>query len=114
MVLHNACPSRPGFVPSAAPQANAGRVMAGGMSTALQQAAGIQILNERWNLIMPFVEMPGLKGKVYVPARQEESCRKHPCRDCYFCQMCSDDRCKLCLARENGESRASIEKQDKK
>jgi hypothetical protein len=23
--------------------------------------------------------------------------KKHPCRDCRFCQWCSDDRCQLCL-----------------
>ncbi len=34
-------------------------------------------------------EIPGLPGKVYVPERQEESFKKHPCKDCYFCQSCS-------------------------
>ncbi len=62
--------------------------------------------------MMRFVEMPGLKGKIYVPERQEESFKKHPCKDCYFCQLCSDDRCKLCQTRENDECRAATEKQD--
>ncbi|WP_193377078.1 hypothetical protein [Geobacter sp. OR-1] len=24
--------------------------------------------------------------------------KKHPCKDCEYCQWCSDDRCRLCLA----------------
>ncbi|MBT0665612.1 hypothetical protein KI809_14985 [Geobacter pelophilus] len=24
--------------------------------------------------------------------------KKHPCQDCSYCQWCSDDRCRLCLA----------------
>jgi hypothetical protein len=45
---------------------------------------------------MPFVSRPGLNGKIYVP----EHCpgrKKHNCRNCYACQVCSDDRCSLCL-----------------
>jgi hypothetical protein len=26
--------------------------------------------------------------------------KKHPCKDCKFCQWCSDERCRLCLGRE--------------
>jgi len=33
---------------------------------------------------MPFVEMPGLPGKVYVPERQEESFKKHPCKIVFY------------------------------
>jgi len=46
---------------------------------------------------MSFVSVPGLKGKVYVPEKPQESLKKHPCRECYFCQFCSDDRCRVCL-----------------
>ncbi|MBA4367966.1 MAG: hypothetical protein C0403_10055 [Desulfobacterium sp.] len=53
---------------------------------------------------MPFVEIPGLKGKVYVPAEAPEEIRKHRCRDCFSCQWCSDDRCCVCL-KEKGCSR---------
>lgn len=27
--------------------------------------------------------------------------KKHPCPDCTFCQWCGDDRCELCLRKEN-------------
>jgi hypothetical protein len=50
---------------------------------------------------MAFVEMPGFKGKVYVPEKKPGSAKKHPCKDCYACQMCSDDRCNLCLRQKN-------------
>jgi len=46
---------------------------------------------------MSFVSVPGLKGKVYVPEKTQESIKKHPCKECYFCQFCSDDRCRVCL-----------------
>ena len=59
---------------------------------------------------MPFVEIPGLIGKVYVPERQEESFKKYPCKDCYFCQSCSDNKCKLCLNFKNCECQTSLEK----
>jgi len=31
---------------------------------------------------------------------EKEILKKHPCKDCSFCQWCSDDRCRLCLNRE--------------
>jgi hypothetical protein len=45
---------------------------------------------------MPFETVPGLKGKVYVPETRVQSPKRYPCRDCYACQMCSDDRCNVC------------------
>jgi len=45
---------------------------------------------------MPFETVPGLRGKVYMPEPQTASPKKYACRDCYSCQMCSDDRCSLC------------------
>jgi hypothetical protein len=48
---------------------------------------------------MPFITVPGLKGKVYVPQEAQGSFKKNPCKDCYSCQLCSDDRCGVCLSR---------------
>ncbi len=46
-----------------------------------------------------FVPCPGgLPGKCFVPPADAQ--RKHPCRDCFSCQWCSDDRCALCRARQ--------------
>ena len=56
---------------------------------------------------MPFVELPGITGKVYVPEVPQEGPKKHPCKDCYFCQMCSDDRCRLCIGPKNCKNRKS-------
>ena len=47
---------------------------------------------------MPFESVPGLKGKVYVPAESREGSKKYPCKDCFACQHCSDDRCGVCLS----------------
>ena len=52
---------------------------------------------------MPFVTVPGLEGKVYVPEKQGEIHKKHPCKDCYSCQHCSDDRCRVCLCPQKDE-----------
>jgi hypothetical protein len=41
--------------------------------------------------------IPGLKGKIYVPDNTCGSPRKHHCTDCFSCQLCSDERCGLCL-----------------
>jgi hypothetical protein len=49
---------------------------------------------------MSFVSVPGLKGKVYVPEKQQENLKKHSCKECFFCQFCSDDRCRVCLGNK--------------
>ena len=48
---------------------------------------------------MPFVKMPGVTGKVYVPELLPGQTRKHTCPDCFACQQCSDDRCTVCLGQ---------------
>ena len=50
---------------------------------------------------MPFIYRPGLNGKVYVP-EQLPGQKKHNCKACFSCQVCSDDRCNLCL-EQTGE-----------
>jgi hypothetical protein len=45
---------------------------------------------------MSFKTVRGLKGKVYVPDPAAQGTRKHTCLDCYSCQLCSDDRCRVC------------------
>jgi len=59
---------------------------------------------------MPFVKVPGLIGKVYVPEKQDKSLKKHPCKDCFFCQSCSDDRCRMCLGQKNDKCLKSCKK----
>ncbi|MEE4356527.1 MAG: sugar phosphate isomerase/epimerase family protein [Desulfococcaceae bacterium] len=49
---------------------------------------------------MPFVRMPGVTGKVYVPEEQPRDKKKHNCKDCFACQHCSDDRCNLCREKK--------------
>lgn len=44
---------------------------------------------------MPYKPAPGGIGRIYVPAKRGQA-KKHPCKDCFFCQWCSDDRCRLC------------------
>jgi hypothetical protein len=45
---------------------------------------------------VPFIKVPGLGGKIYVPEPCSAASKKHPCQDCFECQQCSDDRCSLC------------------
>lgn len=49
---------------------------------------------------MPFVRMPGVEGRVWEPDAPSEAEKKHPCNDCYRCQMCGDDRCRICRGAE--------------
>ena len=49
---------------------------------------------------MPFVKVTGLRGKVYVPEASPK--KKNPCKDCFSCQWCCDNRCEVCL--NNGEA----------
>ena len=48
---------------------------------------------------MPWIKMRGVDGLVYEPEPQPAGQRKHNCRDCFYCQMCSDARCAVCLNR---------------
>jgi len=54
---------------------------------------------------MAFVRIPGLRGKLYVPAQEPENPKKYNCPDCYSCQMCSDDRCRLCGQKPPGTTK---------
>ena len=45
---------------------------------------------------MAFKTIPGIKGKIFIPEEGPLRHRKHPCPDCYTCQQCGDDRCRVC------------------
>lgn len=45
---------------------------------------------------MPFIRLPGLAGKVYVPNPPPDPQQKHPCPDCFACQECPESRCQVC------------------
>jgi len=49
---------------------------------------------------MPFIKKDGLKGRIYVPEKTPANLKKHPCRDCEYCQQCGDERCELCLKQK--------------
>lgn len=48
---------------------------------------------------MAFITIPGFEGAVYKPDLNPANERKHNCKDCFSCQMCSDDRCDVCINR---------------
>jgi hypothetical protein len=56
---------------------------------------------------MPFVEIKGLPGKVYVPESVPATAKKNPCPDCFSCQMCSSTRCQICTRRIREEQPGS-------
>jgi hypothetical protein len=64
---------------------------------------------------MPFITLCGVTGRVYVPPTVRAHPQKHPCRDCFDCLGCSDDRCNLCrppsVLRPDGDESASGESQ---
>lgn len=53
---------------------------------------------------MPWQTVPGLTGKVYVPEFLQEG-KKHPCKDCFACQNCSEERCRVCRKNRHGQRR---------
>jgi hypothetical protein len=52
---------------------------------------------------MAFKSIHGIEGKVFVPEEDGRD-KKHPCPDCFACQRCSDDRCRLCRNAASGNS----------
>ncbi|MEN6385584.1 MAG: hypothetical protein ABFD79_10345 [Phycisphaerales bacterium] len=62
---------------------------------------------------MAFIRIRGIPGKVYEPDKVGP--RKHKCKDCFFCQMCSDERCIACLSlRKSINKNSKSEKHKKK
>lgn len=61
---------------------------------------------------MPFINIPGIKGQIYIPEANPASVKKHRCLDCVSCQMCNDDKCAICLSQQspNSRKRSSIPK----
>ena len=57
---------------------------------------------------MPFETIAGFPGKVYVPEEQPADHKKHHCKDCHNCQMCSDDRCQVCRGIDSPKGKARI------
>ncbi|MFC1886007.1 hypothetical protein ACFLZM_03000 [Thermodesulfobacteriota bacterium] len=57
---------------------------------------------------MAWIKIKGLEGLVYEPPPSD--LKKHNCKDCFSCQMCSNDRCAVC--RGKTPCRACPEKKD--
>ena len=45
---------------------------------------------------MPFVRKPGIEGLVFEPEKCPSCAKRHDCPDCFFCQRCSEARCREC------------------
>jgi hypothetical protein len=45
---------------------------------------------------MAWIAVPGLSGKVYVPDDTGQVKKKHPCKACFACQWCDENRCQVC------------------
>ncbi len=45
---------------------------------------------------MAWVNVRGLAGKVYVPQDAGQVQKKHPCKACFSCQWCDENRCQVC------------------
>jgi hypothetical protein len=45
---------------------------------------------------MAWIHVPGLAGKVYVPDDGGQLRKKHPCKACFSCQWCDENRCQVC------------------
>ncbi len=45
---------------------------------------------------MAWINVPGLAGKVYLPDDAGQLQKKHPCKACFSCQWCDENRCQVC------------------
>ena len=50
---------------------------------------------------MTFVKGKMIPGKIFIPDFKPDAVKKHPCPDCFACQICSDDRCELCRSQQS-------------
>ncbi len=44
---------------------------------------------------MAFQKLPDNRGLLYIPNRKPGK-KKHPCPDCFNCQWCGNERCRVC------------------
>ncbi|KPJ98173.1 MAG: hypothetical protein AMJ60_09135 [Desulfobacterales bacterium SG8_35] len=44
---------------------------------------------------MVFKKLPDNLGMIYVP-EDVSGRKKHPCSDCFSCQWCGNERCRVC------------------
>jgi len=58
---------------------------------------------------MGFTKAKGMKGKIFIPEACDDSRKKHPCVDCFFCQHCSDRRCALCRREPSEKCRVDLD-----
>lgn len=46
-----------------------------------------------------FIRIKGFAGKIYSPPELKNTPKKHPCPDCRSCRFCSEEKCSLCLKK---------------
>jgi len=56
---------------------------------------------------MGFKRLPNNQGMIYTP---ECACirRKNPCVDCFSCQWCSNERCRLCKGKTKNNQKMGM------
>jgi hypothetical protein len=50
---------------------------------------------------MKFRKLPDNRGMIYVPECVRAR-KKHPCPDCFSCQWCGKERCRVCQGKTPG------------
>jgi len=53
---------------------------------------------------MPFQKLPDNRGMIYVP-ECSSGMKKHPCPDCFSCQWCGNERCRVCKGKQAKKKR---------
>jgi hypothetical protein len=48
---------------------------------------------------MPFQKLPDNRGMIYVPECSSNK-KKHLCPDCFSCQWCGNERCRVCKGKQ--------------
>ena len=56
---------------------------------------------------MSFKKLPDNLGLVYVPDCKPEK-KKNPCQDCFSCQWCGNERCRICREKSSRKRKAAF------
>ncbi|MHC4087413.1 MAG: hypothetical protein ACYSU3_20610 [Planctomycetota bacterium] len=56
---------------------------------------------------MAYRRIRGIKGLVYEPEPNQQG-SKHNCKDCFYCQWCSDIRCENCLKEKTCRKKKKV------
>ena len=53
---------------------------------------------------MGFKPAPHIQGRIFIPEEEPPARKKHSCPDCFKCQLCGEERCRVCRSERDHQA----------